>query len=150
MSGVLFIYKLPKLPYNVRQKGMGDIFKVDMNYFSVCIWGILLISILAWLVSGYAYFINRRNSRGNPGGREFDLLAVFLAPVTWPLFLFVGMVFTIIKAVFFGVFLVLFSILMVVIRKPFFWPWIEPVISHVGRELLKANTFLIRLFKRDS
>ena len=128
---------------------MGHIVKVEMNSIVYCGWGILLISILAWLSSGYAYLANRQEAPDDRSRRDYDLGAVFLAPITWPFFFVAGIMFTILKAVFFGFFLLVFSLAVAVIRKPFFWPWIEPVLSRIGRSLLEANTFLIRLFKRD-
>lgn len=114
-----------------------------------CVTGIVVVSILLWLFSGYAYLANRRLAPNDPAKKEYDLGAVFLAPITWPLVAFGGLVFTIIKAVLFGVFLLVFSAAVAVIRKPFFWPWIEPIISRIGRVLLKINTALIRLFTRN-
>jgi hypothetical protein len=118
--------------------------------FENCITGCLVISILLLLVSGYAYLVNRRYSSNDPARKDYDFRAVFLAPITWPFLFLFGFFFTIIKAIFFGIFLLVFSIAVAVIRKPFFWPWIEPSILRIGRGLLKMNTFLIRLFDRDS
>jgi hypothetical protein len=120
-----------------------------MDYFACCVAGMLIISILACLFSGYAYHVNQRYAHDDPARRDYDLLAVFLAPITWPFLAFGGLVLTIIKAVLFGIFLLVFSIAVAVIRKPFFWPWIEPIVSMIGRRLLKANSFMIRLFHGD-
>lgn len=115
-----------------------------------CCLGYLVVSILIWLFSGYAYLVNRGYAPGDPARRDYDPLAVFLAPFTWPFLAFGGFVVTILKAVLFGIFLLLFSIAAAVIRKPFFWRWLEPIVLKVGRRTLKANTFLIRLFTRDT
>jgi hypothetical protein len=114
------------------------------------LYGCFVVSILVLLFSGYAYLVNNRLAPNDPARKDYEPGAVFLAPITWPFYVVVGFMVTIIKAVFFGVFLLLFSLAVAVIRKPFFWPWIEPFVSRIGRSLLKANTFLIRLFYRDS
>ncbi|HUG34008.1 MAG TPA: hypothetical protein VMJ90_04515 [Anaerolineales bacterium] len=119
-----------------------------LNFKNCCV-GYLVISTLVWMFSSYAYLDNRRREINDPEQKDYDLRAVFFAPFTWPFLLFGGAVFTIIKAVFFGVFLLVFSLAVAVIRKPFFWPLIEPIVSRIGRRLLKANTFLVRLFDRD-
>ena len=123
---------------------------VELLNFQTCCLGYLVISILLWLFSGYAYLVNARRAASDPEWRDYNPLAVFLAPVTWPFLIFGGFIVTIIKAVFFGIFLVLFSIVVALFRKPFLWRLIEPLISGIGRRVLKGNTFLIRLFERNS
>ena len=120
-----------------------------MDYFSCCFAGILLISVLAWLFSGYAYHVNQKYAHDDPARKDYDPLAVILAPITWLFMIFGGFVVTVIKAVLFGIFLLVFSIAVAVIRTPFFWPRIEPIVSRIGGRLLKSNTLLIRLFYRD-
>jgi len=116
-----------------------------MNLWNYCCVGYLVISILFWLFAVYAYLFNHTRSSG-----EYESLSILLVPITWPFLLFGGFTLAVLKAILFGVFLLIFSLAAAVIRKPFFWPWIEPLILGIGRGLLKANTFLIRLFKRDS
>lgn len=119
-----------------------------VNFKNCCV-GYLVISTLVWLFSSYAYLANGRRPTNDPGRKDYDFRAVFFAPLTWPFLLFGGVVITIIKAVFFGVFLLVFSLAVAILRKPFFWPLIEPIVSGIGRRVLKVNTFLIRLFDRD-
>jgi hypothetical protein len=116
-----------------------------MNFWYYCCVGYVVISILFWLFSLHTYFFNHTRASG-----EYDPLAILLVPITWPFLLFGGFIVTVLKAILFGVFLLVFSLAAAVIRKPFFWPWIEPGILGIGRRLLKANTFLIRLLDRDS
>jgi hypothetical protein len=123
---------------------------VELLNFQTCCLGYLVISILFWLFSGYEYLVNARRASSDPDWRNYKPLAVFLAPLTWPFLVLGGFIVTIIKAVFFGIFLVLFSLVVALFRKPFLWRLIEPIISGIGRRLLKGNTFLIRLFERNS
>ena len=129
---------------------MVQIYMVELLNFQTCCLGYLVISILLWLFSGYAYLVNARRASSDPEWRDYNPLAVFLAPVTWPFLVFGGFIVTIIKAVFFGIFLVVFSLVVALFRKPFLWRLIEPLISGIGRRVLKGNTFLIRLFERNS
>jgi hypothetical protein len=72
--------------------------------------------------------------------------AVFLAPVTWPLFIVGFISLYILKAILYGIFLVTLAIALVVIRKPFIFIWLDKLATRVGNILLKANTMLIKLF----
>jgi len=122
---------------------------VELLNFQTCCLGYLVISILLWLFSGYEYLVNARLTSTDPEWKDYNPLAVFLAPVTWPFLVFGGFIVTIIKAVFFGIFLVLFSLVVALFRKPFLWRLLEPLISGIGRRVLKGNTFLIRLFEHN-
>ena len=96
--------------------------------------------------AGYAYRVNAKRPAGDPKKRNFHPAAIFLAPITWPLFALGWLFMLILKALLYGVFLLLFTIGLVVIRKPFFFIWLEKIATKVGTMLLEANTLLIRLF----
>jgi hypothetical protein len=106
--------------------------------------GYILLSLILWAFAGYAHRINADRSADDPEKRDYHPAAVFLAPITWPLFLFGWLSLFVIRAFLYGVFLFLFTIALVVIRKPFLLIWLEKVARKVGGMLLKANTFLIR------
>jgi ABC-type Na+ efflux pump permease subunit len=130
------------LPYNGSKKYKGEIM---FNFWDGCV-GYLIISILIGLFAGYAYLVNKLENPKESKQKDFEFIGIFLAPITWPFVLVIGLIVTIFKALLFGVFLLLFALIAVLFRKPFFWPFIEPIIKSIGARILKINTFLIRLF----
>ena len=111
-----------------------------------CCFSYALLSFIFWVFAGYAYVVNAKRPADDPDKKEFRFGAIFLAPITWPLLLICTVLLFIIKALLYGVFLVLFTIALVVIRKPFLLIWLEKIATYVGTKLLDANTQLIDLF----
>jgi len=105
----------------------------------------LLLSLLCWAFAGHAYRVNAKRLADDPEKKDFDPNAVLLAPITWPLFLVGSALLFIIKALLYGLFLVLFTIALLVIRKPFLLIWLDKIARKVGGKLLEANTFLLRM-----
>ena len=103
------------------------------------------------MVTGYAYFVNKEYAYDDDdtARSDFDIRGVFVASILWPILLLGGLILSILKASMFGIFLLLFTVAVVVVRKPFLWRWIEPIILAIGRYLLKFSTSLIRLFTRQ-
>lgn len=103
---------------------------------------------------GYAYRINARRTADDPKKRDYQPGAILLALLTWPILIFASISLFILRALFYGVFLILFAFALVAIRKPFLLMWLNKVFSSIGDKLLIANTFLIRLafgeLKKDS
>lgn len=123
-----------------------------------CLFDYILLSLLFWAFAGHAYRVNQRLPESDPKKREFHQTAVHLTLITWPFIIFAGVIYYsllavglivlfIIKALLYGVFLILFTIALIFIRKPFFLIWLEKVARMVGGMLLKANTALIKLFQ---
>lgn len=94
----------------------------------------------------HAYRANARLPLDDPKKREFHIGAVFLAPVTWLLFLLASVTIFILRAVSYILFLMLFTIAVLVIRKPFLLIWLDKIATKVGNKLLEANTILIQAF----
>ena len=115
-----------------------------------CFAGCIVISLILWLFAGYTYLLNQRYAHDDPERRDFKLGAVFLAPITWPFLLVAWLAVTFIKAMLFGILLVIFALAAILIRKPFFWSKVEPIITRVGRALLRANSHFLGLFGGDS
>ena len=115
---------------------------LGMNWFQIY----FLISLILWAMAGYAYRVNAKLPADDPKKRDFHPAAVFLAPITLPFF-FLGMIsIFILKAVLYGVFLVLLTLALVVVRKPIIFVWLDKIAKKVGNILLEANTQLIKLF----
>jgi len=114
-------------------------------YISYCCPALVLISLLVWAFAGYAYHVNAKRPAGDPTKRDFSAPAIFLAPITWPLFLLAYISLFVIRALAYGVFLILFAMALLAFRKPFLLVWLEKVARKVGDKLMEANTFLLRL-----
>ncbi len=142
----LFVYNSHPVHYNgIYGLGSGNL----MVDFNACLLGLICISALLVSFAGYSYFINQRVSPGDPAHKDYDVYSLFLVPITWPLFLIFGALFAVLRALFFGAALLLFTVAAVVIRVPFFWPLLEPLVKKIGNTLLKVNTALLQLFTRD-
>ena len=106
----------------------------------------IILPLLFFLVSaGHAYRVNARLADDNPKKRNYSILSIFLAPVTWPIFLFIYIFILILKVLAYGLFLVLFAIALIVVRKPLIFIWLDRVFTGIGNKLLWANTFLIKM-----
>ncbi|NWG07568.1 MAG: hypothetical protein HXY35_12875 [Chloroflexi bacterium] len=108
--------------------------------------GYILLCLILWAFAGYAYRVNTQRPEDDPKKKDFHPAAVFLAPFTWPLFLFGMISLFILKAIFYGIFLLLLTVALVAIRKPFIFIWLDKIATMVGDKLLEANTMLIKVF----
>ena len=118
------------------------------TYLCNCL-GVLTLILLG--CAGYAYRVNARRPAHDPEKRNFHFGAIFLAPITWLLFLFASITIFLLRVLVYVVFLVLFTIALLVIRKPFLLIWLDKIATKIGNKLLGANTFLIKIaFDRTS
>ena len=107
--------------------------------------GYLLITLILYVCVGYAYYINEQRSTDDPKRRDIPPVVVLLAPITWPLLIIGFISLFIIKVVIYSVFLVLFTIALLAIRKPFLLERLKKAAAWIGEKLLEANLFLIKL-----
>jgi len=110
----------------------------------LCI-GFILIMAFMLICAGYAYRVNARLAQDDPKKRDFHIGAIFLAPITWILFLLASITIFILRVVFYVVFLALFAIAVLAFRKPFLFVWLDKIATKIGNKLLEANTFLIKV-----
>ena len=108
--------------------------------------GILLLMLVILACAGYAYYINSRRLADDPNKKDFHPLAIFLAPFTWPFFFLAFIFIFILRALLYGVFLILITIALIMIRNSFLLLWLHKIATYIGNKLLEANTFLIKLF----
>ena len=101
--------------------------------------------LLIFACAGYAYRINARRTDDDPKKRDFHPGAIFLAPFTWPFFLLAFIFIFVLRALVYGLFLILFTIALVAIRKSFLFIWLDSIATYIGNKLLEANTRLIRI-----
>src|SRR5215208_6808768 len=89
--------------------------------------GIILLMLFAMACAAYAYYTNARRAADDSNKRAYHPGAIVLAPITMPLFL-VGSIFLfVLKALLYGVFLILFTLALVVFRKPFLFLWLDKI-----------------------
>ena len=116
-----------------------------LNYFNDLCLGFLLFTLILYACASYAYRLNAKRAADDPKKLDIPLGVVLFAPLTWPLLL-IGVIFLfIIKALLYGVFLVLFTVALLVIRKPFLITWLKEIAAWIGDRLLQANIFLIKI-----
>jgi len=118
----------------------------DPRYFPYFCGCSLLLFAVCFLCAGYAYRVNARRARDDPEMREFRGGAIYLAPITLPLFLLSYATLMLIKALLYLIFLIIFTIGVVAFRKQFLLKWLDKIAKKIGNPLLEANTFLIKAF----
>jgi hypothetical protein len=93
----------------------------------------------------YTYSANLRRNSDNPKKRDYHPFAIWMAPITLPLFLSGGILLFVLRALLYAVFLIVFVILLIAIRKPFLFQLWHKFATAIGDPLLKANTRLINM-----
>ena len=119
------------------------------SYVNYCCPVFILLSLIIWALAGYSYRVNAKRPADDPGKRDFNPAAIYLAPITWPFFLFAFILIFVLRVLVYGLFLILFTIALVAIRKPFLFIWLESIATYIGNKLLEANRFLIRIVFGD-
>lgn len=116
--------------------------------------GYILLSLMLRACAGYAYRVNSQLSDDDPKKKYFDPRAINLVLITWPVLAagyalsYIGLVVLfIIKAMLYGIFLILFTLALIFIRKPFLFIWLEKMARKIGNMLLIANTLLLRIIQ---
>lgn len=112
--------------------------------------GYFWITVFVCICVIYSYRSNARRQSTDPRRRNFHPAAIVLALFTWPILLILVLSFLILRimvfAILFGVFIILFTLALIGIRRPFFLVWLDKVLRFVGDKLLEANSRLIKLF----
>ncbi|HEX6269116.1 MAG TPA: hypothetical protein VFZ43_02680 [Anaerolineales bacterium] len=115
------------------------------NYADYCFLSLILLSVLFWAISGYAYRVNAKRPDDDPTRKDFHPSAVIFAPVTWPVFIAGFISIFLIKALVYGVFLILFTIALFAFQDSVIPDWLDNILTSIGNRLLKANTLLIKI-----
>jgi hypothetical protein len=113
-------------------------------FLNLCFWFYLSASLVLFAFEIYVYRINAGRAADDPQKQVYHPLAVLLFPF-WPLWALAWLTLFLLRALLYGMFLVLFTIALVVIRKPFILVWLEKAATAAGGRLLKVNTMLLRL-----
>jgi len=114
-----------------------------------------VLSFIFWASARYAYRVNDQLPAGDPKKKDFPPAAANIMLIAWPfiivasILLVIGsIILYIIRALLFGAFLVLFTLALVFIRKPFLLIWLKKFAGKIGYVLLEMNTLLIKLIRR--
>ncbi|MGE5375416.1 MAG: hypothetical protein ACM3XO_10195 [Bacteroidota bacterium] len=107
---------------------------------------ICLFSMIALIlvIAGYTFIVNSRRSADDPKKQRYRLVAILLIPITVPFHLTLAILVFLFTALVYIGFFIIFTILLVVIRKWFFLVWWHKFATAVGDPLLKLNSSLIR------
>lgn len=119
------------------------------NYSNQLCLGFLLLTLVFYVCAGLAYRVNALRAADDPQKRDFPLAAVLLGPIVWPVLLFGVISLFLIKVLFYSVFLIVFAIALLVIRKPFLIIWLKKTAEWIGDRLLAANTLLLKMVFGD-
>jgi hypothetical protein len=97
------------------------------------------------MFTGYAYWVNAIQATNGTAKKVYHFYAIFLAPI-WPLLVIGWVLLFLLRALAYGIFLILFTVAVVLIRKPLILIWLGKVALKIGNKLLSTNEFLIGLF----
>jgi hypothetical protein len=115
------------------------------TFLNTCLRLYIAISLILFASSAYAYRVNARRASDDPQKRDYHPLAVFLFPI-WPLWLFFWLALFLLRALVYGLFLVLFTVGLIVFHKPPKIAWLERLALNIGNKLLQMNMLIVRLF----
>lgn len=107
-----------------------------------CCLGNIVISLILWAFAGHAYRVNAQREADDPERKDFHPLSVYLVPFTWPFIVILYVLIFVIRALLYGLFLIIFTILLVLFRDPVKVTWFERFATRIGNKLLQANSFL--------
>jgi hypothetical protein len=111
----------------------------------LCI-GMLIVSLFATACAAYAYSINLQRLKDDPEKRDYLPGALIFVFFTWPILLPVSISLFLLRALFYGIFMIVFTTFIIILPRETSEPtWLEEKITKIGDALLKANSFLIRL-----
>ena len=115
------------------------------NALKICLAGYFLLSLILWAFAGFAYHVNSKREDDDPMKKDFCPAAIFMVPL-WPFYPLLVISLYILGIVFLAVFLVLFTVGLVFIRKPIIITWLKKLALKVGNKFLQVNTVLLNTF----
>jgi hypothetical protein len=93
-----------------------------------------------------AYYVDSRRAEDDPKKKNHHPLAIVFAPMTFPFFLVLFIFLFLLRVLVYGVFTILFILMLIIVRKPFILEPIQKTAIRIGDRLMEANTMLIRFF----
>lgn len=113
---------------------LDDVFKCFLSFF-----------VIVLLVAFTAYRINERRAPEDPRKRYYHPGAILLAPFIAIVVIPLAIAAFILAALLYAVFILVFSIMLVTLRRPFLFIWWNRFSTLVGEPLLRIGTSLILL-----
>jgi hypothetical protein len=111
--------------------------------------GMLLISVFVIACAAQAYAVNTQRAQDDPEKKDFRLGALILSIFTWPFLVPAYLSIFLLRALLYGVFIIVFTVLLIVVPRQLPEPtWLELKITKLGEKLLDANTYLLNLMLR--
>ena len=109
----------------------------------------LFISVFVAACAAQAYAVNSQRSKDDPEKKDFRLGALIFAIFTWPVLVPAIISLFLIRALLYGVFIIVFTVLLIIMPRELPEPtWLELKVTKIGEKLLEANTYLINLMLR--
>ena len=109
---------------------------------------LFLITFVVWMSSMYAYRVNARRAADDPNKRNYHPAAIWFS-LLLPLYLVIAIGSFIVTSLSYGLFLIVFAILLIAIRKPFLIEWVKRIMNKIGDKALESGSRIIRLFTKD-
>ncbi len=109
------------------------------NIQYVC-YGFLPFLLLAMACAGYAYHVDAQRPADDPQKRNYHPLGIVFAPITIPIFVIGSISIFVLKVLLYGVFLILFPVVLIVARKPFLLQWLARKATAIGNKLLDTHS----------
>jgi TRAP-type C4-dicarboxylate transport system permease large subunit len=109
--------------------------------------GILVLMALTLVWAVIAYHDNSRRSEDDPSKKNYHPLAVFLAPITFPIIIILSVSFFILRVLTYGVFLALFILALIFMpTRSAAHMGLRRTTTSIADRLLEINTLLVRFF----
>src|SRR5512141_1485477 len=93
---------------------------------STCAFSIA-IALFIMACTAYAYSVNSRRVANDPKKKDYELGAIFIAPITFPFLIVFGILVFVLRALLFAIYLLALTIALVAIRKPFIIVWLQKI-----------------------
>ena len=93
-----------------------------------------------------AYFVDSQRPADDPKKKNYHPLAIILAPVTFPILAILSISFFILRVMTYTIFMVLFILALMFIRKPLITEGLQKTATSLGDRLMEANTFIVEFF----
>ncbi len=116
-----------------------------MSFFlniQICLASYFILAIILTLFAAYAYYVNSQRPADDPQKKNYSASGIFIMPFFWPFLLVGWIIFVVLRAIHFGFFLVIFTLTLIFIRKPFWLVWLEKIALKIGTKLLEADAAL--------
>ena len=113
----------------------------------LCYGTLLLMGLAAaWVM--LAYYINAKRSVDDPEKKNYHPAAIVFAPLTFPILIILSVSFFLLRALSYGVFLILFFLALIFIPSSSVPLGLQKKRDSIGDRLLEINTVIIRFFLR--